>query len=71
MLIALAIIFIENPTAVTALAGALGIDVLAAINLVRKNAKDLYRFDMLEELLPKLPPEHQKELLLQLSKETA
>lgn len=71
LLVVLVLVFMGNPAVVTALTAALGIDVLAAVNLVRKNSKDLYYFDLVAKVLEDMPPEHQKDLLIALRKESA
>ena len=71
LLVVLVLMFMGNPIVVTTLAAALGFDVLAAVNLVRKNAKDLHYFDLVATVLEDMPPEHQKDLLIALRNESA
>ncbi|WP_298854710.1 hypothetical protein [uncultured Ruegeria sp.] len=72
-LVILVIIYRSDPTALAAFSTLLGLDVAAAVALIRKNARDLAEMDLAQDLLQGLPNEHRKDLLLAIisNKETS
>ncbi|WP_299960948.1 hypothetical protein [uncultured Roseobacter sp.] len=63
-LVVLVFVYRTDPTALTAFSTLLGLDVAAAVTLIRKNARDLAEMDLAADLLQGLPNEHRKDLLL-------